>query len=85
MTEPGDPPETGAEYLDRDAAVAQGDGTTIRVGPDVGDNSVFVDGIECWRRYRFGGWIPRRDDHDCESPREFQYTHRGMDVSTPRD
>lgn len=45
-------------------------------GGDCGDNPVFIDGIKCWRRYRFGGYITMRDDFDCADILEFYERHK---------
>ena len=43
---------------------------------DGGDNPVFIDGIKCWRRYKFGGFVTMRDYHDCSSIANFYAANR---------
>lgn len=65
------------EACDERAVNERGESVEFASGRDDGDNPVFVDGRKCWRRYRFGGYVTRLDEHDCESVREFHETHRG--------
>lgn len=68
----------GAEPWDgwRPGEKPEFDDNAIHLAPDQGENPVFIAGVKCWRRYRFGGWITRRDAFDCDSLEEFQARHR---------
>ncbi|RZH67823.1 hypothetical protein [Natrinema altunense] len=72
VTSTSDEPAVGRKYLQRESD----EPIDSAVVADVGDNPVFIDGKKCWRRYKFGGWITRLDEHDCTSVREFRRMNR---------
>jgi hypothetical protein len=39
------------------------------------ENPVFIDGKQCWRRYRFGSHLTMLDDQNCSSIAEFFDQH----------
>jgi hypothetical protein len=61
---------------DEKAVDAQGKPPRHDSQSDVGDNPVFIDGLKCWRRYRFGGFVTMKDDHNCKDISEFYTRHK---------
>jgi len=60
---------------DMDALNKEGEEAQMGSEPQSGDNPVFIDGQKCWRRYKFGGFISRVDQFDCEDIWEFREKH----------
>lgn len=70
-----DYPNLVCVHCDQEATNDSGDEPFHKDRIDRGENPVFIDGQQCWRRYRFGGWITLRDDHDCDDLEEFYDKH----------
>ncbi len=46
-----------------------------------GSNPIIINGVLCWRRYRFGGWVTRRDDVGAASVEEFEEFCHGLHLT----
>ena len=68
-------PDLVCELCSRRAVTAEGASPYHSSAEDWGDNPLFIDGIKCWRRYRYGGHITMRDRFDCSAIEEFYAKH----------
>lgn len=74
VTADGEEPKQGAAYREKVKAESE-DPESVDVPSDAGENPVFIDGRKCWRRYKFGGYITRVDEFDCDDIWEFREKH----------
>ena len=64
-------PDAVCRQCDSRAFNDEGEPAQHEIFGDAGDNPVFIDGIKCWRRYRFGTYVTMRDEYDCATIEEF--------------
>ena len=70
-------PHLVCETCDRRAVARNGASPAVDPNADTGENPVFIDGRQCWRRYRFGGWVTMADSTGTASLEQYYETHFG--------
>jgi hypothetical protein len=68
-------PEYARRYPNLVCAECDGRAVTALGGQAQSDNPVFIDGRQCWRRYRFGSHLTMYDDLNCKTIAEFFERH----------